>query len=124
MGLFLDAVQTMLGGRSVGKALLVAGLVLCLYQVYRRWYVGRLVASKFRGKVVLITGASSGLGEGKQAPSLCVKHVSGNFLPQHTHMHAHTIYTSFDEGVPCRGVKGHHGFKKCPAAGAAQVSVG
>lgn len=51
-------------GRS-GKTLLVLGLVVCLYQVWRKWHTKRLVATKFQGKVVMITGASSGLGEGK-----------------------------------------------------------
>ena len=67
MAAFSDLIHslgTLLGGRSVGKALLALGLAVCVYQVCRRWYVRRLVARKFRGKVVLITGASSGLGEG------------------------------------------------------------
>ena len=50
--------------RSVGKALLVLGLAVCVYQAWRKWYIKRLIAKKLRGKVVLITGASSGLGEG------------------------------------------------------------
>lgn len=50
-------------GRSVGKVLLVVGLAVAAYQVYRRWRQRRAL-SKLCGKVVLITGASSGLGEG------------------------------------------------------------
>lgn len=74
MAVFSDLVHSLgslLGGRSVGKALLVVGLAVCVYQVWRRWYVKRLVASRFRGKVVLITGASSGLGEGAKPLRLC-----------------------------------------------------
>ena len=51
-------------GRSVGKALLVVGLAACLYQAWRKWYIKRLLFKRLGGKVVFITGASSGLGEG------------------------------------------------------------
>ena len=50
-------------GRSLGKALLVVGLAVAAYQVYKRWKQRRAL-SRLSGKVVLITGASSGLGEG------------------------------------------------------------
>ena len=62
---FFHAFSSLLTGRSgVGKALLLIGLATCVYQVWRRWRTRQLLAKKFRGKVVLITGASSGLGEG------------------------------------------------------------
>lgn len=51
-------------GRSVGKAFLVIGLALCIYQACRKWYIKRLITKRLSGKVVFITGASSGLGEG------------------------------------------------------------
>lgn len=35
-----------------------------IYKAYRKWRLRKAIY-KFRGKVVLITGASSGLGEGK-----------------------------------------------------------
>ena len=60
----LGSLSSLLAGRSVGKALLILGLVACLYQVWRKWRTRRLLSTKFRGKVVLVTGASSGLGEG------------------------------------------------------------
>ena len=60
-----QAVQSSWASRSVGKALLIVGLAVCIYQALRRWYLKRLVGKKFRGKVVLITGASSGVGEGR-----------------------------------------------------------
>lgn len=50
-------------GRSVGKALLLIGLAVATYQVYKKWWQRRAL-SRLAGKVVLITGASSGLGEG------------------------------------------------------------
>ena len=50
-------------GRSVGKALLLVGLAVCLWQAYQRWRIRRAM-QRLTGKVVLITGASSGLGEG------------------------------------------------------------
>lgn len=60
----LQAVKTLWTDRSVGKALLILGLAACVYQAWRKWRAGKQL-SKLRGKVVLITGASSGLGEGK-----------------------------------------------------------
>ncbi len=60
------SLSSSLAGRSgVGKVLLLVGLATCVYQVWRRWRTRQLVSKRFRGKVVLITGASSGLGEGK-----------------------------------------------------------
>jgi len=49
-------------GKSVGKALLLVGLAVCVWQAYRRWRERRALR-RLAGKVVLITGASSGLGE-------------------------------------------------------------
>ena len=49
---------------TVGRVLLVVGLGVCVYQAYRQWRVRRSLA-RLRGRVVLITGASSGLGEGE-----------------------------------------------------------
>ncbi len=63
----LQSLQCLWAGRSVGKVILFVGLVVCVYQAWKRWYIRRLVTRKFRGKVVLITGASSGLGEGNAA---------------------------------------------------------
>ena len=50
-------------GRSLGKALLLVGLAVATYQLYRRWRERRAL-NRLAGKVVLVTGASSGLGEG------------------------------------------------------------
>jgi hypothetical protein len=47
-----------------GKALLILGLGACIYQLWAKWRTRRLISTRFQGKVVLITGASSGLGEG------------------------------------------------------------
>lgn len=49
---------------SLGRAFVVVTLAVCVYQVWRRWRDRSAVERKIRGKVVLITGASSGLGEG------------------------------------------------------------
>jgi dehydrogenase/reductase SDR family protein 7B len=49
-------------GRSLGKTLLMVGVALAAYQAYKRWRRRRAL-SRLSGKVVLITGASSGLGE-------------------------------------------------------------
>lgn len=51
---------------SIGKAVVLVGIVACFYQLYRRWRRKRAI-KKLAGKVVLITGASSGLGEGMKA---------------------------------------------------------
>lgn len=48
---------------SVGKAVVLLGIVTCFYQLYSKWKRKRAI-KKLAGKVVLITGASSGLGEG------------------------------------------------------------
>ena len=58
------AVRQIWGGRSLGKTLLLLGVAVVAYQAYRRWRRRRAL-SRLRGKVVLITGASSGLGEGE-----------------------------------------------------------
>ena len=51
---------------NLGRAFVVVTLAVCVYQVWRRWRERRAIQRKIRGKVVLITGASSGLGEGIQ----------------------------------------------------------
>lgn len=56
MGLFTDS--------RVLRAVAVLGLVLALYKLFRKWRNRRLVRERVLGKVVLVTGASSGLGEG------------------------------------------------------------
>ena len=48
----------------MGKTLLMVGVALAAYQAYKRWRRRRAL-SRLSGKVVLITGASSGLGEGE-----------------------------------------------------------
>jgi NADPH:quinone reductase-like Zn-dependent oxidoreductase len=48
----------------LGKTLLMVGVALAAYQAYKRWRRRRAL-SRLSGKVVLITGASSGLGEGE-----------------------------------------------------------
>jgi len=53
------------GTRNAGKFLALVTIVACIYQAWRKWYVKKVVLKRLRGKVVLITGASSGLGEGK-----------------------------------------------------------
>lgn len=50
--------------RGLSRAFLLITLAICAYQVWRRWRDRRAIHRKVRGKVVLITGASSGLGEG------------------------------------------------------------
>jgi dehydrogenase/reductase SDR family protein 7B len=57
-----EAVRHGWAGRGLGKALLMLGLVVAAYQAYKRWKRQRAL-SRLSGKVVLITGASSGLGE-------------------------------------------------------------
>ncbi len=52
-------------GRNVGKFLLLVTLAVCFYQAWKKWRLRRVIHRRVRGKVVLITGASSGLGEGK-----------------------------------------------------------
>ncbi len=51
-------------GLKVVRAVAVLGLALAAYRLAKRWWVRRLIAKRVAGKVVLITGASSGLGEG------------------------------------------------------------
>ncbi len=46
------------------RAVAVLGLALASYRLVRRWWMRRLMGQRVAGKVVLITGASSGLGEG------------------------------------------------------------
>ena len=48
---------------SVGRILLLVGVAAGVYQLYRQWRLRRALR-QLAGQVVLITGASSGLGEG------------------------------------------------------------
>ena len=50
---------------SLGRAFVVIALTVCVYQIWRRWREKLAIQRNVRGKVVLITGASSGLGEGR-----------------------------------------------------------
>ncbi len=49
---------------KVVRAVALLGLALAAYRLAKRWWIRRLIAQRVAGKVVLITGASSGLGEG------------------------------------------------------------
>jgi hypothetical protein len=49
---------------NLGRAFVVITLIVCVYQIWIRWREKRAIERNVRGKVVLITGASSGLGEG------------------------------------------------------------
>ena len=49
--------------RTVGQLLAATALVIVLVQAYRKWRTRKAVRN-LAGRVVLITGASSGLGEG------------------------------------------------------------
>lgn len=59
----VEIIRQTWAGRSVGRALLAVGLVVCAWQAYKQWRARR-AAKSLAGQVVLITGASSGLGEG------------------------------------------------------------
>ena len=52
------------GVKTVGQLLVIFVTVAAFYRAYRRWKTYRAIR-RVAGKVVLITGASSGLGEGK-----------------------------------------------------------
>ena len=41
------------------------GMIALLYKIYRFLYLKKLARYYFKDKVILITGASSGLGKGK-----------------------------------------------------------
>jgi len=51
------------GDRGVAKLLLLFGLLVLCYRKYKSWKISRRYKS-IEGKVILLTGASSGLGEG------------------------------------------------------------
>lgn len=97
-------------GRSVGRALLVLGLAVCVYQAYRRWRMRRNL-QRLAGKVVLITGASSGLGEGEEHSELsdCVLTV---------------IACSTGSTLSFCGGQSHSCLTECPTAAENQVSAG
>ncbi len=56
---------------KVLRAVAVLGLALASYRLARIWWIRRLMGQRVASKVVLITGASSGLGEG-MSPGVCV----------------------------------------------------
>ena len=51
------------GDRGVAKLLLLCAFLLFCYRKYRAWRISRRYKA-IEGKVILLTGASSGLGEG------------------------------------------------------------
>ena len=53
----------MQGIRTIGQLLVVLVAVAAFYRAYKRWRTIRAIR-RIASKVVLITGASSGLGEG------------------------------------------------------------
>ena len=55
----------MSGLKTVGQFLVLLAGLTALYKTYRRWRTYKAVR-KLAGKVILITGASGGLGEGIQ----------------------------------------------------------
>ena len=55
--------------RTIGQFLLFVCAAIGLYRGLKRWRIGRAIA-KIPGKVVLVTGASSGLGEGTKGCGL------------------------------------------------------
>lgn len=66
MEMLSHALRQIWTGRGLGKTLLMVGVMVAAYQAYKRWRRRRAL-SRLSGKVVLITGASSGLGEGGKA---------------------------------------------------------
>ena len=50
--------------KTFAKLLLVIGALAAAYKAYRKWKLNRAIRN-LSGKVVLITGASSGIGEGE-----------------------------------------------------------
>ena len=53
------------GDRGVAKLLLLCGVLLFCYRKYKAWRIRRRYKA-IEGKVILLTGASSGLGEGSE----------------------------------------------------------
>lgn len=96
-------------GRGVWKALLAVGLAVATFQMYKRWRQRRAL-SRLAGKVVLITGASSGLGEGDFTNFVRGRDV-GVLIASSTHMQLLQDYStmwvqrSFWHHVMCRSCK-------------------
>lgn len=53
----------MLGVKTFGQYVVLLIAVVAAYRAYKRWRTYKAIR-KVAGKVVLVTGASSGLGEG------------------------------------------------------------
>ena len=96
------------GFASVGKTVVLLGIVACLYQLYRRWKRKRAI-KKLAGKIVLITGASSGLGEGTYGFNCLVQQF--------------TAFSSAVQGVSQCGCQADTSITEYTATGEAQVST-
>ena len=55
----------MLTIKTFGQLLLLVATLTAIYKAFRKWRLRRAIR-RLSGKVILVTGASSGLGEGKK----------------------------------------------------------
>lgn len=98
----------MLTTRTFGQLLLLVATLTAIYKAFRKWRLRRAIR-RLSGKVILVTGASSGLGEGKKMWLV---------------IEIELLSFSFSSSISFCGCKGHLSWKKCAETTTNQIYIG
>ena len=98
----------MLTIKTFGQLLLLVATLTALYKAFRKWRLRRAIR-RLSGKVILVTGASSGLGEGKKMWLV---------------IEIELLSSSFGSSISFCGCKGHLSWTKCTETTTNQIYIG